>query len=351
MSSPTFLSNENMKLLWDVLIENEVFQNKSKDFLININYMVNQNIQPFYESEKNKVSNLMELNKKFISFLLHLWTNKSPTSRRLISHKDNGYQAIEIAEDVNHSQKIVSKDSYVKSESKLVTSEEIQTHRMDQFEKDLSLKEMEFKKSMSLPVPPTPVFQDKMDEPISELELEIKKTIAQRNYDIEVIQNNIHSVKTDPTWLTSQETSVKKEKFNYNDVKGEIPGTKGEIPGTKGEIPGIKYIKIENKDLGNNIVEKEIIQLFPPSKKQISWADETLGSDLLERSDQRSLQSVPLDSDQRSLYSDKSLDLFKKLKIIPQSNNSNEQIFTERMENMENKLAKIEKMLELLVNK
>jgi hypothetical protein len=294
MSSPTFLSNENMKLLWDVLIENEVFQNKSKDFLININYLVNQNIQPFYEAEKNNVSNLMELNKKFISFLLNY------IQKLILSEK--------------------TKPTLATQKNTLVTSEEIQTHRINQFEKDLSLKESEFKKSMSLPVPPTPVFQDKMDEPISELELEIKKTIAQRNYDIEVIQNNIHSVKTDPTWLTSQETSVKKEKFNYNDVK--------ENNSVKGEIPGIKYIKIENKDLGSNIVEKEIIELFPHSKKQISWADETLGSD------------------QRSLHSDP-LDLFKKLKIIPPSNDD----LTERMLTMENKLTKIEQMLELLVNK
>ena len=315
MSSPTFLSNENMKLLWDVLIENEVFQNKSKDFLININYLVNQNIQPFYESEKNKVSNLMELNKKFISFLLN------HIQKRFLDEKTA---------------------SNMKPESKLVTSEEIQTHRINQFEKDFSLKEMEFKKSMSLPVPPTPVFQDKMDEPISELELEIKKTIAQRNYDIEVIQNNIHSVKTDPTWLTSQETSVKKEKFNYSDVK--------ENNSVKGEIPGIKYIKIENKDLGSNIVEKEIVDLSITPKKQISWADQRsldpLDSDQrsLGRSDQRSLGR----SDQRSLDP---LDLFSKLKIIQPSNNSNEQILTERMQNMENKLAKIEQMLELLVNK
>ena len=31
---------------------------------------------------------------------LHLWTIKSPRTRRLISHKGNGYQAIEIAKGV-----------------------------------------------------------------------------------------------------------------------------------------------------------------------------------------------------------------------------------------------------------
>lgn len=34
--------------------------------------------------------------------ILHLWTIKPPTNRRLISHKGNGYQAIEIAEGVKN---------------------------------------------------------------------------------------------------------------------------------------------------------------------------------------------------------------------------------------------------------
>jgi hypothetical protein len=40
--------------------------------------------------------------------LLHLWTIKSPSSRRLISHKGNGYQAIEIAKGVNNTNSLTA---------------------------------------------------------------------------------------------------------------------------------------------------------------------------------------------------------------------------------------------------
>ena len=280
-----FLTNENMKLLWDVLMENELFQNKSKDFLIKINYLVNQNIHSFFEQEKTKSQNLMDLNKKFITLLL------------------------------NHIQKIVlteeAKSVVVKPN--LVTSEDIQNHRQTQFERELISKPQEFTNAMTLPVPPTPTFQDKRDEPLSELELEIKRTMAQRNYDIEQIQNNIHQIQVDPSWLTGQETSIKKEKLNY---PGKVEPKK--------ENP-IKYIKIENKEIDNSLLKKEIVDLNV-TQKHITWDDE--------REDEKNKED--------SLESQ----LFLKLKKLPPQPN-----LTERMEKMEGKLEKIEQMLELLINK
>jgi len=280
-----FLTNENMKLLWDVLMENELFQNKSKDFLIKINYLVNQNIHAFFEQEKIHSQNLMDLNKKFITLLL------------------NHIQKMVLTEEVKP---IVVKPN-------LVTSEDIQNHRQTEFERDLSSKQQEFTNAMTLPVPPTPTFQDKRDEPLTELELEIKKTIAQRNYDIEQIQNNIHQIKTDSSWLTGQETSIKKEKLNY---PGKVEPKK--------ENP-IKYIKIENKEIDSSLLKKEIVDLNV-TQKHITWDDE--------REDEKNKED--------SLESQ----LFLKLKKLPPQPN-----LTERMEKMEFKLEKIEQMLELFINK
>jgi hypothetical protein len=195
-----------------------------------------------------------------------------------------------------------------------VTSEDIQNHRQTEFERDLSSKQQEFTNAMTLPVPPTPTFQDKRDEPLTELELEIKKTIAQRNYDIEQIQNNIHQIKTDSSWLTGQETSIKKEKLNY---PGKIESKKQENP--------IKYIKIENKEIDNSLLKKEIVDLNV-TQKHITWDDE--------REDEKNKED--------SLESQ----LFLKLKKLPL-----EPSLTERMEKMEFKLEKIEQMLELFINK
>lgn len=285
MSINHFLSNDNLRLLWDVIIENELVKNKNTDFLVQINNIMNQNINGFYENElkNNHNTSLIELNKKFIMLL------------------------------INHIQK-----TFFKPNKQLITSEEIQTNRMNQFEKELTLKQQEFTNAMSLPVPPTPTFQDKIDEPISELELEIKRTIAQRNYDIEKIHNNINinNVSGDPSsWLTSQETSIKKEKLNIaNNLKSSI--------NNKSIPPEIKYIKIEN-NLDNNILKNDIIDLN--LRKNVQWADET--EDIFET------------------------DLFKKLKVLPQTEMIKpEENLVQRIENMETKINKIEKMLEIITN-
>jgi len=293
MSTIQFLTNENLKLLWDVFMENDIIKNKSRENLVIINNIFNQNINGFYEQEINinkSGLSLIELNKKFITLF------------------------------INHIQKTFSKPS----NQQFITAEEIQNHRQTQFEKDLTTKQQEFTNAMTLPVPPTPTFQDKIDEPISELELEIKRTIAQRNYDIEKIQNNIHSVNSDTSsWLTSQETSVKKEKLNYSNPKSK-PLT-NTLTNNK-SIPEIKYIKIEN-NLDDNILKKDIVDLNttinPNPKKNVQWSDET--EDVLETN------------------------LFKKLKILPQKNETEK--LTERIYIIETKLNKIEQMLEQFINK
>ena len=76
MSVVDFLSKSNIKLIWDLLIDEEIFKNKSRDIIENINKTFNQYIIPFYENEKQKTTSLIELNKKFISIILN-YVNKN----------------------------------------------------------------------------------------------------------------------------------------------------------------------------------------------------------------------------------------------------------------------------------
>jgi hypothetical protein len=227
MSNSTFLSNENMNLLWEVLMENKIFLNKPKDFFIKINKIFNENIQEFYQQEiKNNPSiSLININKKFITLLLShiqntILTNPNPNPNPILK-------------------------------------EDIQNSRISKFEKNLHEMKTEFTNAMSIPVPPIPEFKDKIEEPLSDLEIEIKKTIAQRNYDIEKYppKQNIN----DSSWLIAQETSIKNEKLKLtNDSK--------------------HYLSIDSKNLDNNFLKKEIIELpkddpFNQKKeKHISWA-------------------------------------------------------------------------------
>jgi hypothetical protein len=227
ISVPTFLTNENMELLWDVLMENEIFQNKPREFFIKINTLFNEKIQSFYEIEKTNLSSLLEINKKFISLFI-----------RYISL-------------LLKSNKIGNNTS--SNNSTFITHQEIQANRINEFEKNLNQIKQDFTKAMALPIPPTPEFKDKIEEPLSELDIEIKKTMAQRNYDIEVIHNNIQSLSNEygtnsSNWLKGEETSIKKEKLNFKE-KIHTPSPR--------EIP-IKYIKIEDTNLDNSILKKDI---------------------------------------------------------------------------------------------
>ena len=58
MSINHFLSNDNLRLLWDVVIENELLKNKNSDFLVQINNIMNQNIKGFYENELKNNHNI-----------------------------------------------------------------------------------------------------------------------------------------------------------------------------------------------------------------------------------------------------------------------------------------------------
>lgn len=291
-----------MKLLWDVLMENELFQNKPRDFLLKINTLFNENICDFYEKEKTKSFSLLELNKKFITLF------------------------------INHIQQLNSKPGNKSNNSNsnsntFITHQEIQANRINEFEKNLNLVKQDFTNAMALPVPSTPDFKDKIEEPMTELEIEIKKTMAQRNYDIEVIHNNIQTLSNEFTtnssnWLQPQETSIKKEKLSFSTKKSS-------------EIP-VKYIKIENNNLDNSILKKDIIDLNPNKDKHISWDLTTTFNDVKDKGTQ-----------ERDGFES---NLFNKLKKVDVENTFEPSNFVKRIDGLETRLEKIEEMLKTIIN-
>ena len=232
MSINDFLTKANVQLLWEVIIDDDLFKNQSKEIVSQINNIFNNNLRGFYEIEKNNFNNLMNMNKKFIGFIL------------------------------NQSYNIVNFNKKSSQNQPLITSSDLQSERISKFEKDLSKRQTEFSNAMTLPVPPVPKFQDdKLDEPISEIEIEIKKVLDQRNYDIEQLNKTLSNTNAD-SWLKSQETSLKSEKLTPNINKSISNNSNNN---------SIKYIKINNENIENTIIKKDIIDLEP--KKHISWKD------------------------------------------------------------------------------
>ena len=305
MSINDFLTKTNVQLLWEVIIDDDLFKNQSKEIVSQINNIFYNNLRGFHEIEKNNFTNLMNMNKKFIGFIL------------------------------NQSYNIINFNKKSTKSQPLITSADLQSERISKFEKDLSEKQTEFSNAMSLPVPPVPKFQDdKLDEPISEIELEIKKVLDQRNYDIEQLNKTLSNTNAD-SWLKPQETSVKNDKLTPPPINKSISNNSNNSNNNS-----IKYIKIDNQNIENTIIKKDIIDLEP--KKHITWKDnvenENISLTIFEDNDNdnynetnifKKLKKIPTDvipektsgvqiSDRMDILEDKIEGLYSKLDIILQ---------------------------------
>ena len=224
MNTTSFLNNENVKVLWDVVIDEDIIKRQSREFHENILNLFRSNLKGFYDVESQKTTNLIDMNKKDILLILN-YANK-----QIAQNIKPEYRKIKILDELPQ-----------KKVSELITYEEIQNDKRSQFDKDLNRRQEEFTNSMALPVPPVPKFSDNLEDgPISEIEKAIKELTSQRNYDVEQINksnNNSLNSNTD-NWLKPQETSVKNDKLTP-----QQPIQNGNINGNNSRL---KYLKIDN---------------------------------------------------------------------------------------------------------
>lgn len=270
MSINQFLTRENAKLLWEVLMDDEILSNKPREFIIQLNGVFNQNIVPFFEHEKKNTYSLVELNKKFIALMIQ-FVNKNYTPNQ------------------NQNQNQNQDNGNGNGRKPLIRSEDIKADRISQFDKDLQLRQQDFTSAMSLPVPPKPKFNDEYtDEPIGEnIEEIIRQTVAMRNYDVGQL-NKKYDPNQASEWLKPSETSIKKppQGIQNTRIRGDIDpalksGAKNPDSNTNTGSNKIKYIRIENDELDNTIIDSDIVDInnhnlnaINIAKKQISWADE-----------------------------------------------------------------------------
>ena len=282
-----FLKRENVSLLWEVIMDDETIRNKQPAELSQINEVFNTNLKKFYDSSGGN-KNLTEMNKNYITVMMNFINNNFANKRMLPSQK-----------------------------KELVTYEDIQSDRLSQFEKDYNNRQQEFSKAMALPVPTAPNFSDKIDEPLSEIEAEVKRYMAQRNYDVDQLNKTFDSQETASNWLKPQETSLKAEK---------MPILNSNINTNNNTNSGIKHIKIDKSILLNeNVIQNDVIDLSSSSKKKsISWAKEL------------DLDAKELDLDAKEL--DLDLDLVKK--ELPK--------ITTRFNELKNEINALNKKIDLL---
>lgn len=201
MSVSSFNTTDNIKMIWDVISDEDIFTFLTPDIQGKVYDLFLNNIQGFFEVERKKTNLLVELNKKYIVLVLNHIKKTYP------------YQPNKI--------KIFNEKPQTKE---LITFEEIQNDRKSQFEKDFNRRQEEFDDSMTLKAPPLPEFSDKeSDKPIKEMDKILKEMQAQRNYEVNQINRTYTTSNHVDNWLKPQETSLKTEKFENNTEKLEEP--------------------------------------------------------------------------------------------------------------------------------
>lgn len=291
MNHISFLHKENVNTLWDVISDEDLFKALNRDIQSQILQVFSNNIKGFFENEKTKTTNLVEMNKKYIVLILNYIKNNFAEQK--------------------HNKIKIYEEAPVKE---LITYEEIQNDRKSQFEKDLGKLQEEFTNSMTLPVPEAPVFADHYQEtPISEMDKMIKEMTAKRNYEVEQINrshlefNNNNHNSSNNNWLKPQETSIKTEKF--------MPPTSAEANPTPSNQKRFKFLNIEEE---------------PTSpKKTVTW----------------DIQSTPND-----IKDEQEENIFKKLKKVNSSiiepYNTNDQ----RLTHLEKEIAHLNQKMDIIID-
>lgn len=217
--SASFITNENIDLLWEIILEEEFIRKVvSREKVVEFrNYFINQ-IKEFYNVTSKLNIPLVQLNKQFITNFIMVLQPAAPQTPKNIPNKQ------------------------------LYTSQEIQDERKSQFENDLTRKQNEFTRAMSVPVPEIPKFGEDLDKPIgSAMDELIAKTLAERNYEIQQIQRQM------PPPQQSQEQTQQQIKYIKigEEVKGPVM-TPIDVNDVFGRTPEKTMGVVKNVSWGKN---------------------------------------------------------------------------------------------------
>jgi predicted DNA-binding protein (UPF0251 family) len=236
-----FLNKQNLKLLWDVLLDELLIDPNNKPIITNIRTVFESNIQPFTKNTSintnlNGKMQLVNLNKQFLSQVLIAVNRLFPNLKQ-----EQDFKRIQISSEEVSPYKI----------------EDIREVRQDNFEKQVSIKRADFENYINLNKPKELDFSEKIDDDkITEMDTLIAETVARRKFDIEQIQNTV--VTEDPeNWLQPQKIT----NTNINTNVKEVPNPDLSI-----------YRKLKLKQINENTVISA--NTNTNQKKNVSWDDE-----------------------------------------------------------------------------
>jgi len=291
MSIKQFTQTENIKMLWDVISDEDIFRFLSPDIQSKIHELFLNNIVGFFEVEKMKINSLVDLNKKYI-LLIH-------------NHIKQNY--------LHQQSKIKIHNEPIKE---LITYEDIQTERKSHFDRDFVKRQEEFENSMKIKTPQVPDFSDKRsDSPIKEMDKILAEMRTQRNYEVEQINKKHPSRELNEMgdWLKPQETSLKSEKIKFNETINNTEDNKNN-----------RFITLEG---GENISPTS-------SKKTVSWSNDTINNS-------------------NDNYNDEEDEnIFSKLKKVQNTNvvNNNGYVSESRINTIESQVKILNEKMDMIIN-
>ena len=308
-----FTNKENIKLLWDVLLDELHINATNKTLISNIRMVFESNIKPF-TLKTNPNINLIELNKHFLSQVI-LAVNK------LFPREQNIKRITITNEEVSEPYKI----------------EDIQSSRQNDFEKELQRKRIDLENYMTLKKPKEFDFSDReSDEKITAMDSLVAEKMTQRNLEIEQFQNsNYNTTDIDPEqWLSSKETSVKGEKNEAQNNKTNR----------------LKHISIDNNNNISLIKEKKVSwndlestpNIFQKLKKK--QEDQIIIDEPNEQKHYIEQQSAPLPDVKQELFVSLRNNITQNTPIIPTSE------IIKQMNEMNTKIDNLYEMISKLTN-
>jgi hypothetical protein len=242
-----FTTKQNLKLLWDVLLDELHINTTNTKLVANIRTVFESNINPFL-SRANTKSSIMDLNKQFLSQVVLAVNRLFPQLKQEHNIK-----------------RITISDEEISDFKEPYKIEDIHASRQNDFEKEVDRKRMELENYMTPQKPKELDFSDtNIDGKITSMDSLIAEKMTQRNLEIETLQNsNYNTTSIDPEkWLRPKETSVKNEKNTPINTITESQ--------YKSENSKLKHISFDsNNNITLSILEPE--KKTQTSMKKVTW--------------------------------------------------------------------------------
>ena len=248
-----FLTQQNIQILWDVLLDELRIDTNNNQIISNIRIVFESNINPFTSRAQQNLS-LVDLNKQFLSQVVIAVNRLFPTLKQ-----EQEMKRINIS-----SEEIQIQEPY--------KIEDIMTARQTNFEKQVKQKQIEFENSINLQRPQEVDFSEKIEDgKIKEMDALIAETIARRKFEVEqykpIVNTNINTITNANILEADSEQHIE----TNDQLTKQSTNSENEVNRK------LKYINIDNNT--NNITLNESINKknnYVSQKKKVSWTENKL---------------------------------------------------------------------------